>query len=494
MNSFQSLIPQQSKSSNSNPFASLIPSNPTPKETPTPALPDRLASDWQKRGSNVASIISNPNEGNAVSRGLKVAGQAFGGVADVVTEGLKSFGSLFGGGKPPTPEQVAQQKKNEAIITRKELPGPVESLANTDLFKGAVKGDTRKLENTLGAAEGAGTVASVIAGTDVVPETGITKVSEVPGAVKNTVSDFISDTKKLDTKIGDIRGNVSADKDTLALQEKIAPKPTVKQARLAERQGRLVKGKNETIFNKSTADTILPSDKEISAVKTIQKNIPGAAKMDEPTLYTALEKKTGEIAENLKPEMQKTPIKPETIDKINSDLKTLQKKQLENADVVYKSNGTTAPDPNVLKRQQRFESFLKESGSENMDDIWNTRKNYDASVPDNVKKANINSPESLQAQRQEWLDNRSILNDAINDTKNGLGETSETAFDEMSDMYAARENILSKAKVNTTIKPSKLNQFFGSGKGKITKKLIGGALTGIGVGGGYEVGKKILGE
>jgi hypothetical protein len=231
----------------------------------------------------------------------------------------------------------------------------------------------------------------------------------------------------------------------------ISPKPTASEAKLAMSQGRLVKGQEPTLFKAGTSDQVLTSDQQLKSTNTIKRLIPGAATMDEPTLYSALDSKITETAKKLQPEMTKTPIKPKTIKDINTKWTELKKNQLENADATDEAN--------VLKQQKQFEARLQKSGSGNMNDLWNTAKEYDASIPDNVKKANSLSSESLQNKKTIWLQNRAILRDAINDSSNGLGKTSQQAFSDMRDMYDAQKGILSKAKVETKVQPSKIEQF-----------------------------------
>lgn len=256
-----------------------------------------------------------------------------------------------------------------------------------------------------------------------------------------------------------------ASKDLIKIQEKISPKATAKEAKLAEKEGRLIKGKEPTMFRSGKPDTVIPSDKVIKSSETIQKYIPNASKLKEPELYTALESKTAEISNKLKPEMQKISIKPETIEKINTDWEKLKQEQIRVADATEEAN--------VVKLQKQFEEKLMKSESGTMDDLWETAKEYDASVPESVKKANSLSDAKLQYKKEIWLDNRAILRNAINDAENGLGGTSKQAFSDMHDMYNARENILSKAKIETKGKPSILRGFIK--EHPVAATLIGGS-------------------
>lgn len=322
----------------------------------------------------------------------------------------------------------------------------------------------------------------------------LTKLNNSAQEAGSTVSNFLpferafSGVRSVASAVGKVFAEKQAPKivakNTETLTQLISPKPTIKEAKLAETQGRLVKGKEPTLLRSGTSDTVLPSEKTKQAVSTIQKYIPDAHTFDEPTLYSALDKKTAEIAQKLQPEMKAVKISPETVKKSSQSWKELKAKQLESADA--------SEEANVLKEQRQFESRLNKINNPSMgdiftkarsgdmslsemktavgeratkieqaslDDIHQARIEYDNSIPDNVKNANSLSSESLQNKRIRWLENRKVLNDLIHDTENGLGQTSRTAFKDMSDMYNAKQQILSKAKIETTQKLSKLRQF-----------------------------------
>ncbi len=257
-----------------------------------------------------------------------------------------------------------------------------------------------------------------------------------------------------------------ATKEGSKITEMISPKPTVKEAKLATTQGRFVEGKKPTMFRAGTEDTIAPSQKTMSASQTIQKNIPNASKMSPSELYTAVDKNIGDTATKLRPQMQATPIKPATIEKINTDWEALKKSQIADA--------PATEEVNVAKRQAKFESLLKKSGSSSHADLWDTAIKYDDSIPENVKRATSLSPESYQLQKQEWLDNRQILSDAMD-------KSSRPEFKAMSDMYNAKTGLLSKAKVDKA-QISKVNQFLKDNPK--TAKVLGGVTI-------YEVAKKL---
>lgn len=312
--------------------------------------------------------------------------------------------------------------------------------------------------NTLLAAVGGGEVEE--------PFANAVKESVTADTAKSVAGDLSEIPGKVAAKAKAAVSPKASELDTIT--DAISPKQTAKEAKAATASGRLVKGQEPGIFTSGKPDTVLPSASTARAASTIQAQIPGAAKMTDPERYIALDNKTTEIAQGLKPKMEAKPITEGTITKINDDWTSLKKQQMESADAT--------DEPNVRKLQQQFEAFLKKSQSGNMNDLWETRKSYDSSIPDNVKNAGPMSPESLQNKRSIWLQNRAILNDAINDEMSGLGEDSRRAFQDMNDMYNAKEGILSKAKIETGVKPSKLAQFAKSPTGKVVGSIVGSGI------------------
>lgn len=373
----------------------------------------------------------------------------------------KKYGASF------SPTNTEPQKKKLPLLT-KESGGFGTALK--DVAVGAGKGLLRGARDLAGAFQGAG--QRVIAGfsgkpiEEVQATTGIKSlgdktsqgqmvteqlkpksVGEKVGGVLETVAEVGTGftVAKGPQAIQKARQGYTAYKEGKAgekVTEMISPKPTVKQAQLAQTQGRLIEGKKPTLFKSGTEDSIAPSQKTQSASQTIVKNIPNASKMSPSELYKAVDENITNTATKLRPQMEATPIKPETVQKLNTDWESLKKSQVADA--------PATEEINVIKRQGKFESLLKKSGSNTHADLWDTAINYDNSIPDAVKKANSLSSESLQIQKQEWLDNRKILSDAIE-------KSSRPEFKQMSDMYEAKNGILSKTKIDKA-QASKLKQ------------------------------------
>lgn len=270
-------------------------------------------------------------------------------------------------------------------------------------------------------------------------------------SIKNAPQTIIDKTSEVGTKVSDVAGKVKEGvmgkvkgvelNDLQKINEKITPKPTVKQARLATEEGRLYKGEPKTTFKSKTLDKVATPEQQANSTRTVQRLIPDAANMDEPTLYGAMKEKIGEISKELKPEMQKVPIKPETVSKMQDTWEEIKTKQ--------NSDPYTSGDVNTKRLQADFEERLKAIDGGTMDDVWEARKAYDNSVPDRIKQADNMSSESLQTQHDMWMENRKIFSDTINDMQDGLGATSKSAFSDMRDLYEGQRGIMSKAKIDT---------------------------------------------
>lgn len=281
-----------------------------------------------------------------------------------------------------------------------------------------------------------------------------------------------------------VNTTAAAQADTQSIANTIAPKLNSAEARNAISEGRVTRGDQSFIFGKQP-DIVRQSDEVNQAASTIQRTIPDAAKLNDAQLLPKLDVEIGKVAKNIKGDMQKVPIKLSTTGQVVDTWKALKTTQ----EAEPEFDGFTGS----AKFQKKFESYLKNlnwditdtSGKfkaptpKTLDDIWQTRIDYDNSIPANVKNATPNSAPSLQWQKTMWLQNRAILNDAIHDTASGLGDTSRKAFSDMSDMYLAKQNILSKAAVDLEGKPGMLP----SNKKQLLKwgLSVGGGLIGLDV-------------
>lgn len=261
--------------------------------------------------------------------------------------------------------------------------------------------------------------------------------------------------------------------DLQKINDMITPKPTAGQAKIAMDEGRLYKGKNPSLFSPGTPDKVAADAQQAKSAFTINRLIPDAAKLDEPTLYGALDEHVTKLAQELEPKLTAAPVDKPVISKLNEDWDTLKKEQIADA--------KATDEPNVAKWQANFEKYLKKSGSENMNELWNAAKEYDRSIKSNVKNATDLSPEDLQTQKEIWLQNRAILRAALKDSTTKLGKETSQAFSDMTDLYEAQNGILSKAKIEKTGAPSGISSFLKTPTGKAVK-----------TGAGLIVGDKVI--
>ena len=281
-----------------------------------------------------------------------------------------------------------------------------------------------------------------------------------------------------------VENNITgAHPDVMKIQQVISPKLTPTETKLALDQGRIIPGQDATLLKDGTPDQVIPSNQTARASETIANQIPGAGNMKAPELYSALDTKISSLSKVLRPQMESAPITPTTIEKITNDWNALKAKQA--------SDPYMPTNINLEKLQNSFEKdILQGYKSDNVADLWDSRIKYDNSVPASVKNATSLSSEVLQSQKSMWLQNRGILNDAINDGVTGLGKTSQKAFSDMSDMYNAQKGIQSSYKPSVKEgAPSKLKQLIKDNPKKsvaiglgataltgIPQKLIGGVL------------------
>ncbi len=287
-----------------------------------------------------------------------------------------------------------------------------------------------------------------------------------------------------------------------SIQDTISPKLTAKQTAAAFNENRVTRAP-DTFMSKifgQQPDTVAPSQAVQQAAQTIKEAIPGAGDMNDAQLHTALSEQISNTGAALRPQMEATPITQKTTGQIIDAWNAVKSAQQEEPE--FDAFAGSA------KSQAKFESFLKPlqwditdaTGKfqaptpKSLADIWDARIGYDSSIPANVKNATEASAPQLQFQKEMWLQNRALLNHAINDTAAGLGQTSQNAFAKMTDMYTAQQNILSKAKINTAGTPGVgiFGKLGGALKGNVGRTAVSAAalygadkasksITGIGI-------------
>lgn len=286
----------------------------------------------------------------------------------------------------------------------------------------------------------------------------------------------------------------------------VAPGLDKAEFRKALDEGRATRGQRGFWIGKKP-DSVDVADKVVEIADTVQRTIPGASKLDDATLVPRLKTQIETIASDLEPKMREVKLRDVTpsetpivkvakqyktaddfvgaFNRGELDVQTVELLKKEYGDDIFddvsalKDLYTRAQNPSMidvaldvwarLKKvqstqpefldypsnkafQERFENYLtqitKGTNEKTLADLWKVRKDYDASIPDRIKNATEMSPIQSQLQKQMWLENRRILNDIINDTTRGLGQESQQAFKDMSNLYSARENIISKANMD----------------------------------------------
>lgn len=416
-------------------------------------------------------LMGGGNIGSAVDKLGK--GEIAGGVEDA-TLGTASDAIQAIFAPIAAPIQTLLKHVGDANASSGPHPGdvvdtPEVSAARTQLSTWAQQNPT--LAKTLGDAFNVGTAALGSGALD-------TSVSDAASAVTKPITnaaksmDINIDTPMAPPDAAPPGAPAATPPNLEKISDMISPKPTIAQAKQAMTEGRLFNGSDPTLLKAGSGTKIAASTQQAASAQTIGRLIPGADSMDEPTLYGALKDKISETAQTLKPQMEATPVKPETVSAVKDNWTNLKKTQI--------SDALATDEPNIAKLQNNFQKFLNKSASGNMNDLWETAKGYDDSIKANVKAATDASPHELQMAKDIWLQNRGILRDAINDTANGMGKTSQTAFKDMRDMYEGQNGLLSKAKATTEGAPSKLEQFGKTKTGKVLKygaeAVVGGTI------------------
>lgn len=426
-------------------------------------LASRIGSDFKERGSSLIDSAKSTrqdvkNAGGGIGANIagigqmtsNVAGAVAGGVVNAGVQAAKSGINALNGDQGQTLDKgLADAGKARNILgqTNEETLSKVGEFLKrgTDALPDNVTHSFKNFMETIGLMGGGKLLE--------------TPVSELATGAKSTLSKTVQETKNI---ISDASSRISEStsgirnaiteapmSDMERIQEMISPKPTAAEAKKATMEGRLYKGKDPTLLKKGTGDRIAASDQQLKSTQAISKSIPDAASMSEPELYSAIDHNVSRLAKDLQPKMQATPIGENTVQRITDEWEGLKKSQIAEA--------KATDEPNISKLQSNFEKYLQKSGSGTMDDLWKTAKEYDASIKANVKNASDLSDEWLQVQKDVWLQNRSILRDAINDSVDGMGDVSRQAFADMHAMYEAQNGILSKAAIEGAGKPSKVS-------------------------------------
>lgn len=281
--------------------------------------------------------------------------------------------------------------------------------------------------------------------------------------------------RKSQTKLPSVAGELQEKgrKDlSQTVTEKIMPKLTAREKRLALSEGRIIRGRSSRVFG-TKADTVLPDAQTQKSVNTLLKRIRGVEKLDDVQIADVAQKEITSISNQLKPQMRAVSVTPDVTQKATDTWRKVKTTQASQID--FEDFGGT-------KLQKQFERFLDEavSGADpktgkfrprNLDDVWEIAKQYDDIIPDRVKQATELSDSRLQYQKDIWLENRKVLRDLLKDSATKLGKEAREAFSDMTDLYRARNSVIQKGQVTTQGKPGLFRP----------RNLIGGAAGVVGI-------------
>lgn len=232
------------------------------------------------------------------------------------------------------------------------------------------------------------------------------------------------------------------------LRAMIAPKTTGKQGQKLVEEGRVVQGRFNPLTGKAK-DVVLPDATLKRAEDVIIREVPDYS--DSFKLADDLDKLAATKARELKPQLQAVKTTDEGRDYLISEWDTLKKVQ-KDSDLWEDAVASN------VKFQNKFQKFVDEAlEADNLDDLWDIRKRYDQSVPKNIKNPSPSASPSVQTKNEMWLQNRSILNDIIEGTADDLDVAVRGTWDDMSAVYDARNNIISKARIDLKGKQGVIN-------------------------------------
>lgn len=415
--------------------------------------------------SHAANIVDALSQSPSFSGAADVAGNVAGEAGDLIT-GLLKFGAQV---TVPKPLRSAISSMVSSLVANH-----AQQTANGQQPQDKIGQELDKFQaqhpNLYKSIVGIGSAVSL----DALPDADLGDIGATAKQGAGAAADMM---KSPISAIADI-GKPSV-ADTLDnLTDKIAPNMNTAETRTALNEGRITRSSQGSISKAlfgQAPDTVQQSDEVLQAANTIRNNIPGAAKMDDAQLYSALDKGVAAKAQAIRPALEATPVNVKTLGGIQDAWATTKASQAEDVGFANMPGSKVAQtkfqnivdDLNLGSKDPVTGKFLS-AKTPTVADIWDARINYDASIPANVKNATDLSSESLQYQKTMWLQNRSILNDAIHESVGGLDTESQQAFSEMSDMYTAKQNILTKVE-----KPAESGAGIMGKGGKFSLKRVG---------------------
>lgn len=399
-----------------------------------PGLFQRIKSKFTKRTEKLGETLT---KADPVTGAVATTAAGVGTVVDVATEGAKSLFSFL---TPDTVEKTVSDKLAKLGTQFAESDAGQKAL--TAIGTGVDAWETFKQENP--------TIATNVES--------VATIAELFPAFKGAQAGrlFAKRSLKFGKEVAE-EGVEKFGKKKVAgqvekIEETISPKLTKRETELAAEQGRVIRGEKRVggLLGRRP-DEVIQSQKVKKSAQTIQSEIPNASKLDDASLNNALNNKITDTSKKLQPQLKSVEVDKDDAGFIRAEWENIKESQKKDPEFVAFRGGEQA--------QKNFEAFLDElvkpikgkTGQfrkKTLDDIWDIRKRYDDSISKTIKQASDNSAPSTQLQKEMWLENRRILNDVMDELSDDLELTSKDAFDKMSDLYLARQNIIGKTKLD----------------------------------------------
>lgn len=220
----------------------------------------------------------------------------------------------------------------------------------------------------------------------------------------------------------------------------IREKETDKAKQLAMSQWRLIAdtrwGARKFLFWQKGGE-IIPDEKIINATKVIKQQIKKPSKQPWE-LLKQIEELWRRKAETLKPDLQKISLDKPDIDSLNTVANELKDLTI-NDEVILRD--LTKKERDFI--QQTIEKLTK---AKNLDEVWEIRKFFDDGTSTAVKTATNLSDSKLLSKQDARMQVRSKLNDIIDwVSQSKWGPNVKKQFKDMSSLFDAKENIISRA-------------------------------------------------
>jgi len=374
------------------------------------------------------AAISAPTTRQAILRGAgEVAGEVTEEIiAPVIKFAGEAFATLF-----PTITQTGKDLGNFIAETKIGKKG-IEALAEgADSYKDFADRNP-EVADDLNALLKVAEIAPVVPVTKAVAPIAKQVIQEIPERFKESVRKNAADKAQEDfRKRAEKVGIITEERLTPAVRERLARegKLEFKQSILTGDEIRVIPS-NESLRLQSTVARVVPDiDVENVAKATTQ-------------IKAGIKNISEEFAEDLSQiTVDKTKLAP--IKESIENVRTLAK---ESPDFI------AIGESGVNKVQNQFMKIIDDLDAKedaNLNDLWDARKNYDSKIPKAVKEANSNSNPINQEKQKLWLENRSMINDLMEEEAKRVAADAPDvaqAFTDLKDLINARDKIASRAR------------------------------------------------